>query len=454
MNSGFDQYTPKQNLDRSSLTQNSSFSRTSPVMPIRIIHSQKIQNSVESITRQANDPFFTPPSILLGKEVPYSEEVSTAILSSQNSSGKKPFSITSIEHKPPVVIAAKTAAKNKSRSFISTSMEKKPSYDQAINHKHLERPRQGSFLDNFTNLPDRLLMLIKGKNPDRQQCPCDSSEPFQTCKNARLWLSYKYQEKDYEDLKSQYEVLSLSDDIEVSNDSVKQIRKDLERTFPTVPFFQPGGRGLMMLERVLTTYAKYDPQIGYVQGMNFLAGSLLYHSEEFVAFWLLVMIIEKFELRDIYLPELPGLSKHMQIMEVLLFQHQKDIYEQLYQNNLRMEFFLPEWIMSLACNIIPLENLTIFFTCILSKGWAFFYSLILEYLRFLEHFIVASGDIDTLLQVLKSQSTSSKRVKDNQMFKIDWKKILETANSTTISRKEITDLHSKFDIHLKRFKIH
>ena len=36
--------------------------------------------------------------------------------------------------------------------------------------------------------------------------------------------------------------------------------------------------------------------------MNFIAASLLYHAEEYIAFWLLVMLFEIFELRDIYLP--------------------------------------------------------------------------------------------------------------------------------------------------------
>jgi len=56
------------------------------------------------------------------------------------------------------------------------------------------------------------------------------------------------------------------------------------------------------LENLLNTFAKYDPQIGYVQGMNFIAASLLYHAEEYIAFWILVMIFEIFEMRDIYLP--------------------------------------------------------------------------------------------------------------------------------------------------------
>ena len=36
--------------------------------------------------------------------------------------------------------------------------------------------------------------------------------------------------------------------------------------------------------------------------MNFIAASLLYHAEEYIAFWLLVFLVESFEMRDIFLP--------------------------------------------------------------------------------------------------------------------------------------------------------
>lgn len=36
--------------------------------------------------------------------------------------------------------------------------------------------------------------------------------------------------------------------------------------------------------------------------MNYIAGNLLYHAEEYIAFWLLEMIFERLELRDVYLP--------------------------------------------------------------------------------------------------------------------------------------------------------
>lgn len=80
--------------------------------------------------------------------------------------------------------------------------------------------------------------------------------------------------------------------------------------------------------------------LGYVQGMNFIGASLLYHAEEYITFWLLVMIFEIFEMRDIYLPsknntkfktfnhslELPGLSKHCQIIDMLIFNYEHKLY--------------------------------------------------------------------------------------------------------------------------------
>jgi len=68
------------------------------------------------------------------------------------------------------------------------------------------------------------------------------------------------------------------------------------------------------LFRLLNNFAKYDRSIGYVQGMNFIAASLLYHSSEEVAFWLFVSLIEDYEMRDIYQTGTPGVYKHNQLL--------------------------------------------------------------------------------------------------------------------------------------------
>jgi len=81
------------------------------------------------------------------------------------------------------------------------------------------------------------------------------------------------------------------------------------------------------LKRVLLAFARYDRTLGYVQGMNFLAGSLLFHCNEEIAFWLLASLIEDFELRDIYCPGLPGLYKHCQMLDLLFFQKIPKLYK-------------------------------------------------------------------------------------------------------------------------------
>lgn len=101
----------------------------------------------------------------------------------------------------------------------------------------------------------------------------------------------------------------------------EQIMKDILRTFPEKEYFQEGQEGPPKLERVLKAISLYDPQLGYVQGMNYIGGVFLFHCEEHVAFWNIVALYERLEMRDIFLPSFPGLNKHIQIFEILLLTH-------------------------------------------------------------------------------------------------------------------------------------
>ena len=60
--------------------------------------------------------------------------------------------------------------------------------------------------------------------------------------------------------------------LKISNTSVNQIEKDLGRTYPRNPFFKGETPGIQKLRRILTAYASYEPEVDYVQGMNFIAG--------------------------------------------------------------------------------------------------------------------------------------------------------------------------------------
>jgi Rab-GTPase-TBC domain len=110
---------------------------------------------------------------------------------------------------------------------------------------------------------------------------------------------------------------------------------------------------------VLTTYAKYSSQVGYVQGMNFICGSLLYHCKEEAAFWLFIMLMEDYDLEEVYSKGLPGLYKHSIMIEKLLSTQKslEYVYEQLKAHQIKIDMFATDWIFTLFSNIIPIETM-------------------------------------------------------------------------------------------------
>jgi Rab-GTPase-TBC domain len=70
-----------------------------------------------------------------------------------------------------------------------------------------------------------------------------------------------------------------------------QIAKDVPRTFPLDAAMD--AEKCAALQRVLAAYASHDPDLGYCQGMNFIAGLLLLHMPEENAFWGLVRFVQE-----------------------------------------------------------------------------------------------------------------------------------------------------------------
>ena len=75
------------------------------------------------------------------------------------------------------------------------------------------------------------------------------------------------------------------------------ILKDLDRTYPNQSLFKTKyGSGQRSLYRVLCSYSKYNKEIGYVQGMGFIAAVLLIlliYMDEESTFFILESLMKK-----------------------------------------------------------------------------------------------------------------------------------------------------------------
>lgn len=200
---------------------------------------------------------------------------------------------------------------------------------------------------------------------------------------------------------------------------MSQIERDLARTFPRHPYFNQTlkGQGIIKLKRVLMAFASYDSQVDYVQGMNFIVAALLLHCSEVIAFWLFVSLIEDCDLRDIYMPSLPGLFKHSQILELLIQQHIPRLQKHFVDHNIKVELFASEWIFGLFSSVIPVDHMGLFFDEFFKSKWVFFYQLVLQLLHHHKQEIINEEDFYCIIHQIKYQYNEQLGLANVQTFK-------------------------------------
>lgn len=292
------------------------------------------------------------------------------------------------------------------------------------------RAEEKNIFTQIKEIPKNLYINIKKTftTNNRKKCRCDDFiEPDNTCSRAYKWLYQYYKQNDLGYLKNTYEKLKL---IKPEEKELKQIRKDLNRTFGKTEYFQENQPGFIMLENVLTVLSVYDPKIGYVQGMNFIAALFCYHAEEYIAFWLMTMVIEMFEMRDLYQPNLPGLNKHMQIIDLLILTHFPELYAKFCTNKITVEMYCSSWLFSLFGTVIPLEQLTDFYDMLFQHKWTFFYKLVLAFIESKENYLLEEDQIGILLILSckkKPFTNKSEEEESTRIAQTDWAQLIREA---------------------------
>ena len=83
------------------------------------------------------------------------------------------------------------------------------------------------------------------------------------------------------------------------------------------------------LYNVLKAYAIYDPEVGYCQGMSAIVALLLLYFGEEESFWILVKLLQDFQMREYYKPGMVGLTKSFKILEELVLKKSPSVYQKL-----------------------------------------------------------------------------------------------------------------------------
>ncbi|KAL8702718.1 MAG: hypothetical protein Q9201_004118 [Fulgogasparrea decipioides] len=146
------------------------------------------------------------------------------------------------------------------------------------------------------------------------------------------------------------------------------IGKDIGRSFPNVDMFKdPAGEGQKMLAKVLKAFSIYDNKIGYCQGLGFVVGPLLMHMADKEAFYVLVRLMEHYDLRSCFLPDLSGLHLRIYQFQHLLKRHLPTLTVHL--ETLQVEpLYVSQWFLSFFAVTCPLPMLLRIYDVILTEG--------------------------------------------------------------------------------------
>ena len=245
-------------------------------------------------------------------------------------------------------------------------------------------------------------------------------------------------------------------DLQEFSNSVRQIELDLKRTYPDEQYFN-SKEGENSLRRVLIAYCKYDANLGYVQGMNYIVAALLWHCTEVDAFWIFVGLMEKHELRDTYLPRFPGLSKHCQIIQLLTLEQLPDLHRHFAQFDVQCKMYATEWCFSLFGSVVPANEMVSVLDNFFRKGWIFFYKFVIYILKRLEKQLLEARDLADIIMPLKICHQSQKEWKefllllDHGRGSLTWEIMMNEVSDIVIDEDYIRYLHLHFDIDKAQF---
>ena len=138
---------------------------------------------------------------------------------------------------------------------------------------------------------------------------------------------------------------------------VAQIQMDIRRTLTDNVFFRTGP-GVGKLEEVLLAYARRNPEVGYCQGMNLIAASLLLilpTAED--AFWLLAACVETLLPRHYYDRSLLASRADQRVLREYVAELLPKLSEHLAALGVELEALTFQWFLSLFTDCLSAEAL-------------------------------------------------------------------------------------------------
>lgn len=178
------------------------------------------------------------------------------------------------------------------------------------------------------------------------------------------------------------------------NGKVPEIERDVTRTFPLHPRFRgdAGSSGRAELLGILRAACAAVPEVGYCQGMNFVAAALLIHlGRACDAFWMLLALIRGYHFQHIFAPGVPLLPLRIFQFSGLVRKHLPRLWYHLRAEHFSLDIFAHQCVLTLFAYSIEPEFLAYVYDVFFFVGWKALFRIGLGLLATMEDKLLGMG---------------------------------------------------------------
>ena len=234
--------------------------------------------------------------------------------------------------------------------------------------------------------------------------------------------------------KSKEELLKMKEE-KNKVETVNLIPVDIGRTFPQLGFFQEGGPSHEQLHNILHAFVCFRPNVGYIQGMSFIAAHLLLQMDPDFAFCCMVNLLDESIFYSFYTFNMVNIRKYCLVFEELLKIHLPTVDKHFEELQIKSDMYLIDWIMTIFTKSLPLEIVGRIWDIYLIEKDSIIYQTALTILSYRKEFL-SEGEFEGILKYLNRPSTF--QMWENNFF--------DLMNQIPISPSIIKQSYSKYNL--------
>ncbi|XAR55304.1 hypothetical protein NMG60_11035342 [Bertholletia excelsa] len=184
--------------------------------------------------------------------------------------------------------------------------------------------------------------------------------------------------------------------------ATRQIDHDLPRTFPGHPWLDTP-EGQASLRRVLVGYSFRDSDVGYCQGLNYVAALLLLVMKtEEDAFWMLAVLLENVLVHDCYSQNLSGCHVEQRVFKDLLVKKCPKIAAHLEALEFDVSLVATEWFLCLFSKSLPSETTLRVWDVLFYEGATVLFHIALAIFKMKEEELLMVHHVGDVINILQT----------------------------------------------------